>query len=351
MQRLVFTLVIAASIGGVARAESDEAQDRARAAFQRGVAAFSAGSFNEALDAFNEAYHIKPNPIVLYNIGESEAELGRPVEATAHLEQYLREARNLPARRRSEVNRDIDRQQRKQVQLQVESNIPGAQVALDGGTIGTTPVARKINPGKHQIGVHQDGYVDFTSEINPPAGESYRLSAKLTPAPGQPVAAAPPPPAPAPARPAQPAQPAQPPKAVATAKPAPRAAEPVVARQTDSEVPALRAPAAHEGDHPAQHKGLSKAYFWTGVAVTGALGVSAITTGSLALSRSSEYNDPATSIARRQQLLQTGPTMAHTTDILIGLTAVGALTSTYLYFKTDWKLAAGPTNVALVHRF
>src|SRR5262249_60426613 len=64
---------------------------RARAAFQRGVNAFENGRYRDALENFQQAYRIKPNPVVLFNIAQAEAELSRPASAVAHYEQYLRQ--------------------------------------------------------------------------------------------------------------------------------------------------------------------------------------------------------------------------------------------------------------------
>src|SRR5687767_2837186 len=96
---------------------------RARAAFQRGVAAYSEGKAAEALDAFNEAYRTKPNPVVLYNIARAEADLERPAAAVSHFEQYLREAKNIPPQRRAEVKKEIGRLRGKTATIAVDSTI------------------------------------------------------------------------------------------------------------------------------------------------------------------------------------------------------------------------------------
>ena len=50
--------------------------------------------------------------------------------------------------------------------LKVQSTIPNAEVFLDGSSLGRAPVDRNdLDPGKHYVSVHRDGYTDFKREI------------------------------------------------------------------------------------------------------------------------------------------------------------------------------------------
>jgi hypothetical protein len=44
--------------------------------------------------------------------------------------------------------------------LRVTTDVPGAQVAVDGVVVGRTPVAHAVRPGKHEVKVALDGYAD-----------------------------------------------------------------------------------------------------------------------------------------------------------------------------------------------
>jgi hypothetical protein len=50
--------------------------------------------------------------------------------------------------------------------LKVQSTVPNAEVFLDGSSLGRAPIDRNdIEPGKHYIVVHRDGFADFKREI------------------------------------------------------------------------------------------------------------------------------------------------------------------------------------------
>jgi hypothetical protein len=44
--------------------------------------------------------------------------------------------------------------------LRVTTDVPGAQVAIDGVVVGRTPVAHAVKPGKHAVKVALDGFAD-----------------------------------------------------------------------------------------------------------------------------------------------------------------------------------------------
>src|SRR5262249_10192651 len=173
MRSLVVTIAFACRLAGPAFAQDDAT--RARAAFQRGVAAYKDGKFDEALAAFNEANRIKPDPVVLYNIAQAEAELGKSASAVNHFEQYLAGAKNIPAERRAEVKKEITRLGDKVAKLVVESPVAGAKVVVDGTVVGTTPLDKTmtIDPGAHRVVVSRAGYDDFALDITAPLGETY----------------------------------------------------------------------------------------------------------------------------------------------------------------------------------
>ena len=50
--------------------------------------------------------------------------------------------------------------------LKIQSTVPNAEVFLDGSSLGRAPVDRSdLDPGKHYVSVHRDGYTDFKREI------------------------------------------------------------------------------------------------------------------------------------------------------------------------------------------
>jgi PEGA domain-containing protein len=50
--------------------------------------------------------------------------------------------------------------------LKVQSQVPNAEVFLDGSSLGRAPIDRNdLDPGKHYVVVHKDGFTDFKREV------------------------------------------------------------------------------------------------------------------------------------------------------------------------------------------
>lgn len=88
-------------------------------------------------------------------------------------------------------------------------------------------------------------------------------------------------------------------------------------------------------------------WFWTGVATSGVLLATGIATQVVLLNKSSEYEDPETSIERRQELKDSGEPLIALSGVALGLGAAAAVATTVLYFYTDFEasdasITAGP---------
>lgn len=89
---LVSTATMLAVIEGTASAEPrGQAQGRALDLFEQSAKAYREGRFQEAVDLLLEARKVKPEPVLLYNLGRAYEALGRTVEAADAYDQYLRE--------------------------------------------------------------------------------------------------------------------------------------------------------------------------------------------------------------------------------------------------------------------
>jgi tetratricopeptide (TPR) repeat protein len=94
--------------GMVGRAGSARAEDvgAARAAFERGTKAYNLAEYSRALDAYKEAYNLKADPALLFNIAQCHRLLGHADEAIALYRSYLREAPD--AKNRTDVEKRIE---------------------------------------------------------------------------------------------------------------------------------------------------------------------------------------------------------------------------------------------------
>ena len=62
--------------------------------------------------------------------------------------------------------------------ISVESNVPGADIEIDGAFVGNTPSTVSVAPGSHQIAVKKKGFTDWTRTLKVTSG-SVHLNAEL----------------------------------------------------------------------------------------------------------------------------------------------------------------------------
>ncbi|MCC7542487.1 MAG: tetratricopeptide repeat protein [Deltaproteobacteria bacterium] len=172
--------LIAASFATVALAQEDD-QTRARASFQLGVERFGDGSYESALEAFQEAYRLRPHPAVRVNMANCYERLGRPVEALFHYERFLTEAPpDLLAGRQAEVRRAIAALERQVGHLVLELAPAAARARIDGEAVQTTagtPV--RLIAGDHRLEVTADGYRPHSETFRAVAGERTTITVEL----------------------------------------------------------------------------------------------------------------------------------------------------------------------------
>jgi len=140
-------------IAGLSHARAQDDAERARVAFDRGVRTFQENNFSDALEAFQEAYRLRPHPAVQVNIANCFLNLDRPVEASTHFQQYLQEAGDsVPRARRTEVEQELERARAEIATLAI-TGPPGVGVSLDDTSRGVTPLEApiEINPGTHRV--------------------------------------------------------------------------------------------------------------------------------------------------------------------------------------------------------
>jgi hypothetical protein len=62
--------------------------------------------------------------------------------------------------------------------LSVDSSVPGADIAVDGHFVGSTPSTVAVAAGEHTITVTKKGYADWSRSMDV-AGSAVRLNAEL----------------------------------------------------------------------------------------------------------------------------------------------------------------------------
>jgi tetratricopeptide (TPR) repeat protein len=117
------------------------------------------------------------------------------------------------------------------------------------------------------------------------------------------------------------------------AKKAPQPAPPVMVERDEKPPPPVEPPPPP----PPSRRRLRPVYFWSGVALTGALLLTGTITGAVTIQKGNQYNDPKTPYGDLQGLRDSGQTLKNTSTALFALGAGAAVATTVLYFFTDFR--------------
>ncbi len=156
--RWLFALVVLLSLARVASADD---RAKARAAFRSGSQHYNLGEFQQALDAFKEAYRNYEDPSFLFNIAQCERQLGHKREAVREYRAYLNNSDNAP-------NRDSVRQVIGQLEREIAADDERAATEAAKANAGQSaaPAASEA-PKPATIG--EPGATTLTASAPPPA--------------------------------------------------------------------------------------------------------------------------------------------------------------------------------------
>jgi hypothetical protein len=178
-----FLFIAALAAQAPAFAQGLSANDEANARFQTGLKYYDARDFESARLAFTQAYAVLQKPSILLNLALSELYSNHPVEAIAHLEQYMNDP-STPADKREKAKKPLDEAMKKTGHLEIRT-APQAQVRLDGKPIAVTASPVHVMPGAHALEAKL-GAKTKTANVEAKAGETTAvdLAFEQEPAPG-----------------------------------------------------------------------------------------------------------------------------------------------------------------------
>ncbi len=139
---------------------------QAREHYERGVQQYRALEYQAALEAFQHAQELVPDPPNLYNIARCFERLARFREAADSLQQYL-EA-DLPADRRESATRLYEQIRSRPGELEISSSPAGATLFIDRDfdrPRGLTPAAIELPPGQHELTLRLAGRAEVTLTV------------------------------------------------------------------------------------------------------------------------------------------------------------------------------------------
>ncbi len=348
---LVMTCLVAASSGlaqpivfaprlpglVVAAASTAADADEAKKFFQWAQKLYKAGSFKEAIAKFEEAYRLKPHPVIYYNIGRCYEQLGELPKALRNYRDYLRLMPQAVDRESvTDAIANLERRLKEKgvQQMMVFAEPEGARVAIDGREIGGAPITVELTGGDHQLVVTAKGFQKVERSFVMSSTKSMELTIVLKPegtAPAKPaeVAAAP---APTPA-----ATPAIPPKekpAPAEVASKPPADTTTKTRTVTASTAPLSATSPTEAVAPAPAP-RKAGRLWTfvagGVAVAGA-GAGAVLGLQSSGTIDKMWNNPGRTKAEADAAVSQAAGMATGANVAYGCAGVAAVAAVVLFF-------------------
>jgi len=163
-----------------ATAEADRLAEAARDAYRN-------GKYAEAVRLFEQAFAAEPRPKFIYNMARAKEKLAAYKEAVHLLERYLTlyrqqnagadpsDAADITALIRALKQRAFDALP----EVTIASTPPGAQVLLNGATIGTTPLTTHLEPGRYKILLRAPHHTDLDAELVVPESGTVRVVLSL----------------------------------------------------------------------------------------------------------------------------------------------------------------------------
>lgn len=187
------TSIVLLALLAQASSPAADAQDKtkARVLLSEGSALYKKGDYAGALEKFETAYAAYPSPKLWFNIGQANRDLGRPVEALAAFEQFLALATDASPDTSQDARSSVAELQQKLGQLRIECQTAGADISVDGKSVGRAPLPKPLwaTPGRHQVSAVLEGTAPAIENVVLAAGITESVVIRL-------VSNPPPPPAP-----------------------------------------------------------------------------------------------------------------------------------------------------------
>jgi hypothetical protein len=171
--------------------EGKRAEGKAR--YERGVEAYSAGRYKDAIDLFLQADALAPSAALSFNIARAYEKISDDASTLQWYRDFRRRAPD--AKNGPEVDAHIHQLEgvlaKKGVQqLTVMSTPYGATVTIDDQPVGVTPYTGQLPPGAHKIALSLRGYADSEQQVQLAADHAQDLQVPLVPARERPHAPA-----------------------------------------------------------------------------------------------------------------------------------------------------------------
>lgn len=141
-------------------AETDDVK-KAKDLFQRAQKLYKQARYAEAIEKFEEAYAVRPHPVIYFNIGKCYEQLNETPKALRAYRDYLRlmpDAKDRDTVSDAIANLERRLKEKGVQQLMVFADPPSAHIEVDGTDLGTSPASVELQAGNHQLTVRAEGF-------------------------------------------------------------------------------------------------------------------------------------------------------------------------------------------------
>ncbi len=147
---------------------SAEQAASAKKHFDLGLKLYNESAYQEALAEFTESYRLGGRASALKNAAQCYRDLKKFVEAFEAYEQILSlHDAQLKEPDRAAVKKALDDLKLVTGTIKVTASEPGADVSVDGKSIGSTPQppARRVGLGPHKVEIRKQGFEPFERQV------------------------------------------------------------------------------------------------------------------------------------------------------------------------------------------
>lgn len=140
---------------------AEDSTQKAKEAFQTAQRLYKEARYADAIVKFEEAYALKPSPVLFYNIGKCHEQLGDVPKALRSYRDYLRlspEAKDKDTVSDAIANLERRLKEKGLQQLMVFADPATAVIEVDGKVLGNSPASIELTAGNHKLSVKADGY-------------------------------------------------------------------------------------------------------------------------------------------------------------------------------------------------
>jgi hypothetical protein len=290
---LARSVAAALAISYAAAAQAADPETEARERFERAVKLYEEGDYDAALVELKRASELRPSYKLYYNIGQVRVAMHDYAAALDAYRKYLDNGGDrVPAARRDQVQKEIKKLEQRVAKLSIETDVPGAEIFVDGASIGVTPLAAPalLNAGTRRLIVRHPDYLPQSRTLSLAGGVQEKVSFSLS-----------------------------------TSAPSPAETRAAAPNRTPVKQPTA-SPLAPLPASPQQDQS-SGSGLWVGWAVTGALAAGAAVTGVMALSKNSALSDKRDEAGVSKDELETDAKKVRALAILTDGLAAAALVS------------------------